>query len=144
MIDWNKLHKSLILNKLRTKWLNLSLPTHVRVRRETLESSSAYLQSSISRLRLVRRRIARLNILNATETISALHAKVAYILKIFIFNLCHFGIVPFRHIKVKNFGPYMPNWHSSPYRLTQSRILAIILKIYRLKRKVPRSRILVL
>ena len=65
-------------------------------------------------------------------------------LKKFNFILCQFGIVPFRHIKVKNFGPYMPNWHSSPYRLTQSRILALILKIYRCKGKVPRNRILVL
>lgn len=48
------------------------------------------------------------------------------ILSILNFNLCHFGIVPFRHIKVKNFGPNMPNWHTSPYRLTQSRILALI------------------
>lgn len=51
--------------------------------------------------------------------------------------------MPFRHINVKNFGPYMPNWHTSPYRLTQSRILALILKIIGLKEKVPRNRILV-
>lgn len=49
--------------------------------------------------------------------------KLTFILN---FKLCQFGIVPFRHIKVKNFGPYMPNWHTSPYRLTQSRILALI------------------
>lgn len=55
---------------------------HVYARRRLIKKSfSAYLFFAWMRWELVRRRIARWNILNAIETISALHAKVAYILK---------------------------------------------------------------
>ena len=115
------------------------IPVYARARRRIIKKSSwAYFFSSWMRLNMIDDKIYYSKIRTRPGRFKRLLPFCHINILIFIWQ---FGIMPSCHIKIKimtdwhnailsykikNFSPLMPNWHTSPYRLTQSRILALI------------------